>query len=141
MPDDAATLAAIDRVDRSVQSLRTDLTGRLDQMVTRKEHEAEVRRLDSEAQASRQALAEHERIAGKRLDEITEQHADLLQRLADADEKREAARRDAEKEREVERKNAAAQRKADRRWLITITITAVGVASGVSGVIFNAIGG
>lgn len=130
MADDAATLAAIDRVDRSVQSLRTDLTGRLDQMVTRKEHEAEVRRLDSEAQASRQALAEHERVAGKRLDEITDQHADLLQKIADADTKREAAREEEK-----------LRRKADRRWLITVVIAAVGVASGVSGVIFNAIGG
>lgn len=117
MPDDAATLAAIDRVDRSVQSLRTDLSLRVDQMVTRKEHESEVRRLDAEAQATRKALADHETEAGKRLDGISEQIADGEKRRQDA-------------------KNAAeAQRKADRRWLIGIVLTAIAVAASVSGVI------
>lgn len=114
----------------NINGLRTELSGRMDQMITRREHEAEVRRQDAETSHVRQALVDHERTAGARFDGVEDQYADVLQKMADADEKREAARKESEK-----------QRKADRRWLIGILIAAVAAASGASGVIFAVVGG
>ena len=55
--------SAVDRsrteTTTSIDRLRTDLTGRMDQMVTRREHEAEVRRIDSEHKSLATALAVH----------------------------------------------------------------------------------
>lgn len=141
MPDDAAVLSLLTAVQASVEAsrtetsaaingLRTELSGRMDQMITRREHEAEVRRQDAETAHVRQALADHERTAGARLDGIEGQYGDVLQKMTDADEKREAARKDAEK-----------QRRADRRSLVGILIAAVAAASAVSGLIVNIFGG
>lgn len=115
---------------RAIDALRSDLSGRMEQMITRREHEAEVRRQDAETAHVRQALADHERTAGARLDGIEGQYGTVLRRIADADEKREAARAAAEE-----------RRKADRRWLVGIILTAVSVASGLTGVLVNVIGG
>jgi chromosome segregation ATPase len=141
MPDDPTILSVLAGLQSTVEAsrtetagaingLRTELSGRMDQMITRREHEAEVRRQDAETAHVRQALADHEQAAGKRLDGIEDRYGDVLQKITDADKKRDEAREAAE-----------LRRRADRRWLVGILIAAVAAASGVSGVVVNALGG
>lgn len=56
------------------RDLREDITRRLDQAVTRREHDAEVRRIDSERQADREALAQHAKAS-------EDTHVDIDKRL------------------------------------------------------------
>lgn len=115
---------------RAIDSLRTDLTARIGEMVTRREHEAEIKRLDEADQRIAQALADHERAATRRLEGIDHQLTGVREQMEEADEKREAARAAAEE-----------RRRADRRWLVGIVLTAIATASAVTGVVVNAIGG
>ena len=111
MPTDPIT-DAINRVGQDVRDLRVDLTGRLDAMVPRREHDAEVKRIDAEARATRQALSTHELTADERHKRLT-------------------ATLDAQ----------AAQRTADRRFVATWVVAAVGVAATVTGVLNAVFGG
>jgi DNA repair exonuclease SbcCD ATPase subunit len=104
---------------RAIDSLRTDLTARIGEMVTRREHEAEIKRLD-----------EADRRVARRLEGIEHQLTGVREQMEEADEKREAARAAAEE-----------RRRADRRWLVGIVLTAIATASAVTGVVVNAIGG
>lgn len=111
MPEDSLT-TAINRVGQDVRDLRVDLTGRLDAMVTRREHDAEVRRIDAEARATRQALTTHEVTA--------EERHKALKATLDAQ---------------------AKQRSTDRRFVATWVVAAVGVAATVTGVLNAVFGG
>lgn len=102
MADDP-TLAAVHGVAEDLRGLRVELTGRMDQMVTRREHEAEVRRIDSEAARVRDALDVH----------VTSSDRD---RAAQAE-----------------------RRRTDRRFQVTTTIAAAGVASGIAGTVVGLI--
>jgi len=104
---------------RAIDSLRTDLTARIGEMVTRREHEAEIKRLD-----------EADRRVARRLEGIEHQLTGVREQMEEADEKREAARAAAEE-----------RRRADRRWLVGIVLTAIATASAVTGAVVNAIGG
>lgn len=114
------TLDAINDVRGDVKDLRDDLTGRLDTMVTRREHEAEVRRIDSEAQRTREQLVRHEQDADRRLNEISTEVATgdkAILAVIEADKTQRAA----------EAKAAAEQRQADRRWTVGALTAATGV--------------
>ena len=108
------------------RDLRVDLTNRLDQNVTRREHDAEVKRLDSE----RAALAERHADLEKRHSAL-EEHADLEH--ADI---RDALRQDQEERREIADK-AERRRVSDRRWYIGITIAAVSAVGALIGTIVS----
>jgi len=115
------TLDAIGAVRVQVADLRTELTTRLDTMVTRREHDAEVRRLDAEATRTREALARHETNAGRHRTEIEDSIDTRVGELLAVieDDRRDRARqatRDAE------------QRHADRRWLLGMVVSAGGLA-------------
>lgn len=60
------------------RDLRSDLTSRLDQAVTRREHDAEVRRIDSERQALSDALVQHAKTS-------EDTHVDIDKRLVGLD--------------------------------------------------------
>lgn len=114
------TLDAVNGVRSDVKDLRDELTGRLDAMVTRREHEAEVRRIDSEAQRTREQLVQHERDADRRLVEISTEVATgdkAILGVVEAD----------KAQRSAEAKALAEQRKADRRWTIGALTAAAGV--------------
>jgi Skp family chaperone for outer membrane proteins len=100
-------LSAVQDVAQDVRDLRVEITGRMDQMVTRREHEAEVRRLDS-AHASLQDAHDDLRRAA----EI--EHESLRTALA-AD----------QAERKAERSRVEDARRADRRTFIQVTVAAV----------------
>lgn len=129
MADDP-TLAAIERIGsevtasraetgRQIDSLRQDLTGRLDAVVTRREHDAEVKRIDSE----HRALAERHAALMVSADQ---EHADL----------RESLRQDQEERREIAEKTEA-RRRSDRRWYIGITISAIASVGALIGAIVS----
>ena len=124
------TLAAVEAVRDDLRALRADLTGRMDQMVTRREHEAEVRRIDAEANRTRDlahttrtALEAHEDAAAARL-----AHIDVSMRDGDAAVL--AAITAAEEHR-------AADRIAARRWTAGWVVTAIGVATALTGLILR----
>ena len=111
------TLEAVQAVRDDLRALRSDLTGRMDQMVTRREHEAEVRRLDSERAALGDALLRHEEASDVRLsgmhDAMRAGDREVLDAIHAADDRR----------------------IADRRWLAGWLVTAIGVASAVTSLI------
>ena len=111
------TLEAVQGVRDDVRELRADLTGRLDQMVTRREHESEVRRLDSERAALGDALVRHEESADVRLSS--------LQAAMVAGDKAVLTAIDAAEER----------RRGDRRWMAGWIVAAVGAAAAITNVI------
>jgi uncharacterized protein YaiL (DUF2058 family) len=123
MPEDSATLAAIDRVGRDVRELRTDLTQQMAQMITRNEHDAEVRRIDAEAQHTRAALVAHETEADKRLTAI---QADI---------------EEGERKRTAAQEAAAERRRQDRRFMVGTVITGMAAASAVVGLVVAIFGG
>ena len=108
------TLSAIAGVAQDVRDLRTDITGRLDQMVTRREHVAEIKRLDEADKGQRDALARHEEAADARLLAIGE-------KIDEAERVRAAA---------VEA--AAKRRTEDRRWLASWGVAAIVAAVGIT---------
>lgn len=119
MAEDAAAAieglrTAVDRsrteTTESIDRLRTDLTGRMDQMVTRREHEAEVRRLDQAHAATDERVDDLAKASGTN-------HAALTKQLEDD----RRARKQADDDR-------AKERRADLRNYLLATITAVGVA-------------
>ncbi|GEL95349.1 hypothetical protein [Cellulomonas composti] len=114
---DNPLLAAVHGVAQDLRDMRADLTGRMDAMVTRREHDAEVRRLDAEAQSTRDLLLAHEQSADRRLDA---QRAE--QRAADEQIREQIA--EGERRREEAQIAAAERRKADRRWTATWTLGA-----------------
>lgn len=129
MSDDP-TLAAIERIGsevtasrtetgRQIDALRQDLTGRLDAVITRREHDAEVRRIDSE----HRALAERHAALEISADQ---EHADI----------RESLRQDQEERREIAEKTEA-RRRSDRRWYIGITISAIASVGALIGAIVS----
>lgn len=109
----------------SINGLRTDLSGRLDAAVTRREHDAEVRRIDAEARATREALAAHEAQADVRLSAIKAAvdagDASIRAQLEEGERKRDAA---------VEQ--AAQRRREDRRYIATWMVGAVSAATAVT---------
>ncbi|KZM34555.1 hypothetical protein [Oerskovia enterophila] len=114
------TLDAVNAVRGDVKGLRDELTIRLDAMVTRREHEAEVRRIDSEAQRTREQLMQHEREADRRLVEISTEVTigdKAILGVVEAD----------KAQRSAEAKALAEQRRTDRRWTIGALTAATGV--------------
>lgn len=110
-------LSAIEGVKADVRDLKTDLTGRLDQMVTRREMEAEM----GTVRAVHQGLADQfERHA----QDAEVEHSALRQSLEDD-----------KKARQAERQRVDDQRRADRRFFMTTAIAAVGVAATLVGAI------
>lgn len=111
---DAETLAAITQLNASVSELRQDITGRLDNMVTRREHDAEVRRIDAELAHQATAQSQHEQGATGRLAHLeatmTAGDKAVLERVEEADQKRQD----------------------NRRWLAGWMIGAVGLAVALS---------
>jgi hypothetical protein len=122
------TLSAIQGVAQDVRDLRAEITGRLGDMITRREHVAEVKRLDAEDTRTREALAEHERQADLRLTAIQvavdRGDTEIRALIEAAEERRQAA---------VEA--AAERRRQDRRWFATWAVAAVGAAVAVTQVI------
>lgn len=105
----------------AVRATLRDLTSRLETMVTRREHDAEVRRIDAEANATREALLRHENEADRRLTGIEDSIDTRVGEVLDAveqDKKERAARADREAE----------QRKSDRHWQIGMVASACGLA-------------
>ena len=140
-PTDAdATLAAIDRVGKDVRDLRIDLTGRLDQMVTRNEHLAEVRRIDAEAARTKDALTSHEGAADRRLAAIQEDISDEARARAEVMAAMVEAIKEADDKRETALVAVAERRRADRRFIVATIITAVAAASGATGVLVSLFG-
>ncbi|WP_372595578.1 hypothetical protein [Actinotalea sp.] len=100
-------------IRQDIRDLRADLTQRLDSMITRREHEAEVRRIDSEHRA---LAASHEALAQT----ADVEHAELRNALS-AD----------KKERLMERARIEDARRADRRTYLQITIAAIGIFASI----------
>ena len=117
------TLAAVEAVRDDLRDLRTDLTVRMDGMVTRREHEAEVRRIDSE---HRMLAASHHALVRS----ADVEHAELRTDI-EAD----------KAERRVERQRAEDSRRADRRTYMTVTVASIGVAVSGAAVVVNAVTG
>lgn len=128
--------AAAIRLD--IRDLRADVTTRMDQAVTRREHEAEVRRIDAEAQAVRESLERHETSADRRLDTLRATIEALTGAVAagdrevlavvEADRAAHIAEREDDRKKAAQaKKDAADQRKSDRRWLVGTMIAAVAV--------------
>lgn len=115
------TLDAIGAVRTQVADLRTDLTTRMDTMVTRREHDAEVRRLDAEAERTREALLRHETEAERRLGDIEHSIESRVGAVLTAIEEDKRARAKAAV-------HEAERRQADRRWLLGMVVSACGVA-------------
>lgn len=114
------TLDAVNALRTDLAGLRSELTGRMDAMVTRREHEAEVRRIDAEARRTAEALAQHERESDRRMSELAAEAATgdkAVLGVVEAD----------KAERAAEAKAAAAQRRVDRRWVIGAITAAAGV--------------
>lgn len=129
-PQDA-TLAAIAGVSQDVRDLRVDLTGRLDQMVTRNEHLAEIRRIDAEAARTRDALSAHETQADHRLTAIQQDIEDEAKARAEAFVALASAMAEADNKRETAKTAAAERRKADRRWVAGWVVCATGAVAGL----------
>lgn len=129
--DNDATLAAIAGVSQDVRDLRVDLTGRLDQMVTRNEHLAEVRRIDAEAARTRDALAAHETQADHRLTAIQQDIEEEATARAAAFVGLTAAMTEADNKRDAAKVAAAERRKADRRFIVMWVVAAVGASAGL----------
>lgn len=127
MADDP-TLAAVHGVAEDLRGLRVELTGRMDQMVTRREHEAEVKRIDAEAARTRDALAAHQAQEDVRLTAIQAQltagDTAILARIEAGEHKREQAQAD-----------AAERRRQDRRWTASWAVAAVSATAAVTTVI------
>lgn len=127
------TLSAVQGVAQDVRDLRTDITGRLDQMVTRREHAAEVRRLDVVDEAQKTALIEHERQADIRLTAI--------QQAVDAgDGKIRELIEETERRREAAVLVATERRRKDRQFFATWAVAAVAAAVAVTQLITALIG-
>ncbi len=120
-PAEDVTLAAIDRVAQDVRDLRSDLTGRLDVLVTRREHDAEVRRLDSEHRALAEAHA-------ALVISADQEHADIRE-VIDAD----------RRERRMDRQRDVEARKADRQFFLTATFGGVGAAVALASLVVTII--
>lgn len=119
------TLAAVERVDRNVRDMRVELSGRMDAMVTRREHQAEVRRIDADAQAAREALARHEAEEGIKLRDIEKSIRAGDEKILAVIANQESARAATEKARDDERKS-------DRRWQVGAVMTAASLAVALS---------
>lgn len=124
MTDDAATLAALATVSKDVRELRLDLSTRMDTMVTRREHDAEVRRIDAEAVATREALERHET-------ESARHHQSIEASLASGDALIVSKLEKQETRREEIAAATEARRIADRRWSIGAFMTAGALAVAV----------
>lgn len=124
MTDDAATLAAIATVSKDVRELRVDLSTRMDAMVTRREHDAEVRRIDAEAVATREALDRHEA-------ESVRHHQSIETNLATGDALIVAKLERQEARREEQATAESARRVSDRRWSFGAVMTAAALAVAV----------
>lgn len=94
----------------AVRAQISELAARLDSMVTRREHDAEVRRIDAEAERTRESLLRHETDATRRLAEIESVVESRVDEVLAA----------VEKDR--------AERKADRHWLVGIVVAACSAA-------------
>lgn len=129
MPDDALT-TAINRVGQDVRDLRLDLTNRMDAMVTRREHDAEVKRIDAEARAARDEIARNRDALEQHEASATAQWRSVEEQIKSAEEKRESAV-EAAKER----------RKADRRFIALWLSGAVGAAVALATFITQQMGG
>lgn len=150
--DDSATLSAIagirtdvgslrSEMSTQITSLRADLTQRLDQTVTRREHDAVVGRQDAETANVRQALALHETSANVRLLAIQTDIETEAQARANVMAAMMTAIKDADDKRETALTAVAERRKADRRFTVGVIITAVSAASGATGVLVAIFGG
>lgn len=118
-------LSAVEATTRQVADLRTELTTRLDQMVTRREHDAEVRRIDADHERTRANLATHEREAAA--------HFDTIAARVDESERSIKSAIESEKiQRAAEAQATARQRVIDRRWLVgtLLTVGALIIAAG-----------
>ncbi|TQL03498.1 hypothetical protein [Cellulomonas sp. SLBN-39] len=112
----------------SIQALREDLSARLDTTVSRREHEAEVRRIDAESRATREAMATLESQADARLlaahAAIEAGDAAVRARLEEVERKRGAALEAAE-----------VRRREDRRYLASWMVGAVSAATAVTALV------
>lgn len=152
MTDDTATLSAIAGIRTDVGSLRTDvsaqiaalrsdLTQRLDQTVTRREHDAVVGRQDAETKNVRQALEAHEASANQHLVKIEGDIEAEAHARADVMTAMMAAIKDADDKRETALEAVAERRRADRRFIVGVIFMAVSAASAATGVLVSIFGG
>lgn len=107
-------LDAIQAVREDVRTNHEMLTRRLDQMVTKDVHDAEVRRIDSELASQKISHSELKK-------QVTDGDSAILSRM-DADQKANSAKEEAAKE----------TAKADRRWLLGWAATLCTVVTGVA---------
>jgi hypothetical protein len=127
------TLAAVDALRDDITHRFDDLGRRIDSMVTRREHDAEVRRIDACNQATRAAVDQNKADTDGRIKA-------LQTALADGDAKVAAELEADRQQRAAEIKQAAADRKADRRWMIGSVLAAAGLAVPVAAFVRDLIG-
>jgi hypothetical protein len=127
------TLAAVDALRGDITHRFDDLGRRIDSMVTRREHDAEVRRIDAYNQATRAAVDQNKSDADGKIEA-------LQTAVADGDAKVAAELEADRQQRAAEIKQAAADRKADRRWMIGSVLAAAGLAVPVAAFVRDLIG-
>lgn len=116
-------ILAVDGLRADVRDMRADLSGRIENLVTRREHEAEIRRVDAEAKLTRERLEVHDAALA------------AIRAAVDAGDDAILARIDRDE------KDRAADARAARRFATTTTIAAVGVTAGAVGAIVTIFGG
>lgn len=103
----------VDAIRQDIRDKFAELNQRLDHLVTRREHEAEVRRIDSEHAS---LVAAHKALS----DSADIEHGELREALA-AD----------KAERNAERQRIEDARRSDRRVYLQITIASIGVFASI----------
>jgi len=120
MPSTDPLLEAIQSVRDDVRANHEALTRRLEQMVSKDTHEAEVRRIDAELVSQKRAFDSHVQVYAQSQAELKRQVVDgdqqILQRLADY--------QSHQSEKDEER---AASAKSDRHWLLGWMASLAGV--------------
>ena len=110
-------LEALGAVRSDLAAMRLELMGRIDRMVSREEHRAEIKRLDSLHVQAAKDLADHETLAGDRMaaaERIAHERMTVIERMIESDRE---------------------SRKADRRYYLTVTLTSMAAISALAQVL------
>jgi len=121
-------------VAQSLEALRNDLTGRIDQMVSQREHDAETRRIDAETARLRSDLDAH-------LAESRDWREELVRNVKAGDDEIRKLIEKGERAREEARTEQHDRRHKDRQFLITALIGFMTVTVGAITLLLRLHGG